>query len=201
MVLGFLREFSTTRGYPPTVRELAGHLGLTSPRGAAKHLASLEEKGWIKRKPGLSRGIELSGGSAFPHTSVPILGTVPAGPLDLAVEDVEGELVLDPSIAGEDTFLLRVKGNSMIGDHIAPEDLALVRRQETAEDGDIVVAMVGDEATLKRFKKARRNSPPRLEPSNPEFNPIVLKPGGSEARIIGKVQGIIRLMNGSRRTK
>ncbi len=194
-VLDFIRDFRGKMGYPPTVRELADHFELASPRGALKHLEALNNKGWIRRTPGLSRGIELSDSLPSPGIQIPIIGTVPAGELDLAVEDREGTLLLDESLADEDTFLLRVKGLSMIGDHIMPGDLALVRQQEAADDGDLVVVLVGEEATLKRLRRGTdEGSPVVLEPSNPEFNPIVLDESSENVRIIGKVKAVIRLM-------
>ena len=194
-VLQFLKGFTARTGFPPTVRELADHFNMASPRGALKHLEALQNKGWIKRTPGLSRGIELPDNLPSPGIQIPIIGTVPAGDLDLAVEDWEGTLLLDESLADEDTFLLRVKGQSMIGDHIMPGDLALVRRQEAADDGDLVVVLVGEEATLKRLRRGTdEGSPVVLEPSNPEFDPIVLDGSSENVRIIGKVQAVIRLM-------
>ena len=196
-VLIFLKDFTADTGYPPTVRELADHFDMASPRGADKHLEALQSKGWITRTQGLSRGIGFIDTLPPAGAIVPIMGTVPAGPLDLAVEDAEESLILDPSLAGEDTFLLRVRGTSMIGDHIAPGDLVLVRKQQTAEDGDIVIAMIDEEATLKRFRSGRSGSPPRLVPSNPEYKAIILEERSGSVRITGKVQAVIRLMKGN----
>ncbi|MFV1957414.1 MAG: transcriptional repressor LexA [bacterium] len=194
-VLNFIKDFTSRTGFPPTVRELADHINIASPRGAFKHLEALQNKGWIKRTPGLSRSIEFTDSLPSPGIQIPIIGTVPAGELDLAVEDREGTLLLDESLADEDTFLLRVKGLSMIGDHIMPGDLALVRQQEAADDGDLVVVLVGEEATLKRLRRGTdKGSPVVLEPSNPEFNPIVLDESSENVRIIGKVKAVIRLM-------
>lgn len=201
-VLEAIIRYRDERGYPPTIRELAGDLGLSSPRGVSKHLDVLQRKGWIRRSPGASRGIEVTGSPAtpsptissygkLPSTDLPILGTVPAGPLDLATEEVEGALSVDTTVARRGDFLLRIRGESMTGDHILPGDLALVRPQATARNGDLVVALVDHEATLKRYRKTE--STVVLEPSNPEFSPIEITPERGDLRIIGRVRAVIRL--------
>ncbi|UCF29950.1 MAG: repressor LexA [bacterium] len=199
-VLAYIRTFLSENGYPPTVRELAHHLNLSGPRAAAKHLEALERKGLIRRIPGISRGLEIL--SRFPSpldgpggVPVPVVGSVAAGALDLAAEEVEDYIHLDENLAGQDHFLLRVKGNSMRGEQILPGDLALVRPQATVYDGDIVVAVVGDEATLKRFRRTRDGI--ALEAANPEFPAIVLT--GEDAgttRIAGRVEAVIRILKG-----
>lgn len=189
-------------GYPPTVRELAWMLGVSSPRGISKHLEALERKGRIRRSSGTSRGIEVLDDSAapllppygrLPSTDLPILGSVPAGPLDLAVEDVEGVLAVDTTVGKKGDFLLRVRGESMTGDHIRPGDLALIRPQATASSGDLVVALVDNEATLKRYRKTKNTVV--LEPSNPDFSPIEITAGNRDLRILGKVKAVIRLLD------
>ena len=217
LVLDYIREHTISSGHPPTLREIAGHFEMSGPRAAVKHLDALERKGHIARKKGLSRGIELIGtvsdgkdvlreppkpgsspNSRNDHLTtsmsnskrIPLLGAVPAGPPELAVEDADTSLVLDSSIAGEGTFLLKVDGHSMTGDHIVPGDLVVVRPQETAEEGEIVVVLVGDEATLKRCK--RQGDVVHLVPSNPDYETIVLDGSEGDARIIGKIQAIIR---------
>ena len=202
-VLDFIRSFLDSQGYPPTVREIAAGTGMSSPRGASKHLLALARKGWILQKPGLSRGIALSPPLREPKPvpeafnrqadAVPILGSVPAGPLDLAVEDREGEIALDSDLGGPGSYLLRVTGESMTGDNILPGDLAMVRVQAEAEDGDLVIAMVGDEATLKRFR--RRGGSVSLEPSNPSYPAIPLHEGSENTRILGKDKAIIRILD------
>jgi repressor LexA len=111
--------------------------------------------------------------------------------MDLAVENEEDILILDPSIAGEGTFLLKVTGDSMKGDHILPGDMVLVKKQETAGEGDIVVVLIGEEATLKRFK--RTGDKITLIPSNPDHKPVVLDSKGSNIKIAGKVKAVVRI--------
>jgi repressor LexA len=183
---------------------------MSGPRAAVKHLDALERKGQITRKKGLSRGIELIGTVSansdplkepprpaslhnfLPDSlKIPLLGAVPAGTPELAIEDADASLVLDRSIAREGTFLLRVEGHSMAGDHIIPGDLVVVRPQETAEEGEIVVVLVGDEATLKRCR--RKGDVVYLVPSNPDYETIILDGTQGDARIIGKMQAVIRI--------
>ena len=199
-VLAYISRFMNENGYPPTVREVAHHLNLSGPRGAVKHLEALERKGRIRRVPGISRGLEIVGMLPSPTYGVkaletPIVGRVAAGPLDFAAEDMEGSLVLDENLAGEGTFLLRVKGDSMSGDHIVPGDMALVRPQVTAENGDLVVVAVDGDATLKRYR--RLGDTVVLEASNPEYAPITLTAENTgEVRIVGRVEAVIRLLRG-----
>ncbi len=200
-VLEYIGGYISHSGFPPTLREIAGHFSLSGPRAAVKHLDALERKGYIARKKGLSRGIELSKpilddsavhavASEPGSSAVPLLGTVPAGSLELAVEEAGSSLVLDRSIAGEGAFLLKVEGNSMAGDHILPGDLIVVRSQETAEDGEIAVVLVEEEATLKRFR--RHGKEVHLIPSNPDYDTIVLDGNQGNVRIVGKVRAVIR---------
>ena len=199
-VLDYIREHISINGYPPTLREIAGHLDVSGPRAAVKHLEALERKGHIKRSPGSSRGIVI-----LPHEygihpfgysdsavsrEIPVLGTVPAGPLGLAIQEEENTLILDPSIAGEGTFLLKVKGDSMTGDHILPGDMVLVKQQDTADDGDLVVILVGEEVTLKRFRRDGKTI--TLIPSNPDHQPVVIDGESEEIRIAGKIKAVIR---------
>ena len=199
-VLNYILEHISGNGYPPTLREIAGHFHLSGPRAAVKHLNALQRKGHIRRNTGTSRGIEVlhSKPSSLqpeqttgPGRLVPVLGTVPAGPLDLAVQENENTLLLDPSIAGEGTFLLQVKGNSMTGDHILPGDMVLVRKQATADDGDLVVALIDEEATLKRFR--RDGSKITLLPSNPDYEPMIFDGTSDAISIAGKVKAVIRI--------
>jgi repressor LexA len=203
-VLDYIADHISSNGYPPTLREISGQFGLSGPRAAVKHLEALQRKGHIRRSRGSSRGIEVlsqrsdTGSSLNAGTGssrrIPVLGTVPAGPLDLAVEDAESELVLDPSLADEDTFLLRVKGDSMTGDHILPGDMVLVKRQVSAMEGDLVIALIGEEATLKRF--SRNGQDITLLPSNPDHKPVIVDGTTEEIKIIGKVKALIRKIAG-----
>ena len=199
-VLDYIRDHISIDGYPPTLREIAGHLDVSGPRAAVKHLEALERKGHIKRSPGSSRTIVIQpqekGIYPFGHSDfavsreIPVLGTVPAGPLDMAIQEEENTLILDPSIAEEGTFLLKVKGDSMTGDHILPGDMILVKKQETADEGDLVVILVGEEVTLKRFKKDGNTI--TLIPSNPDHQPVVIDGKSEEIRIVGKLKAVIR---------
>jgi repressor LexA len=189
MVLDFITDYLDRYGFPPTLREIGAHLEVSGTLGVMKHLDALERKGYLRKTAGSSRGIMLSGhGGAV---SVPIVGTVRAGALQSAVEEIEGYFAIDRSrVPAEDAFFLRVKGDSMINAAILDGDLALVRPQPTAENRDIVVAMVEGEATLKRFYKERGRI--RLQPENPNMEPIIIRSGERDVTIIGKVVGIYR---------
>jgi len=217
-LLNFLRNFLLEKGFPPTLREIASHFGLRGPKSPQKTLKVLEKKGYLRRVPGGSRAIEIlkpqigrlraamvqgrrSGllygknvGSAFvPTVSLPIIGRVTAGEPILAIENIEGYIHFDRSlVSSEDVFLLRVKGDSMIDAHIQDGDFALVRPQKDAENGEIVVALINDEATIKRIFKKRDWI--HLEPANPTLEPIVIKKGEKRVTIVGKVIGIFRKM-------
>jgi repressor LexA len=190
--LSFLIRFLEERGYPPTVREIALHFGLKGPRSPKKRLDALEEKGYIRRRPGKSRAIEVIGASpSRSYRLVPLVGKVRAGEPSLALEDFEGNIVLDRSLAREeDPFFLRVKGDSMIGDHIKDGDLALVQRESLVDNGGISVVLIDDEATLKRVY--REGDFLRLQPSNPNMKPIIVGMGEGRVTIVGKVIGIFR---------
>jgi repressor LexA len=200
-VLDYIRDHISNIGYPPTLREIAGQFDLSGPRASVKHLEALQRKGHIRRSPSSSRGIEILSRENTARTyirdgiggnmEVPILGTVPAGPLDLAIQEEENTMILDPSIAVEGTFLLRVKGDSMTGDHILPGDMVLVKKQDTANEGDLVVVLIGEEATLKRFK--RDGEKITLLPSNPDYQPVVVDGNSEEIKIVGKINAVIRI--------
>jgi repressor LexA len=206
-VLDFLMDHLREKGFPPTLREIATHFGLKGPKGPQKTLAILERKGYLRRTPGGSRDIEILGwkadkrglmpmglglaGSPAETLSIPIVGAVRAGSPVLAIENIEGYMSLDRSLASsEDVFLLRVQGDSMIEAHIQDGDFALVKPQPKAENGEIVVALIEDEATIKRIFMKRDLI--RLEPANPRMEPIVIKKGEKRVSIVGKVVGIFR---------
>lgn len=178
-------------GYPPTLREIGAKLGVSGTLGVLKHLDALERKGYLRRQEGSTRGITLSQqGQGVP---LPIVGQVRAGTLHPAIEDVEGHFTIDRSQMDKGgTFFLRVKGDSMIHAHIVEGDLALVRPQPDAHNKDIVVAMVGGEATLKRFYREADRI--RLQPENPNYDPIIVHEGDGDVSIVGKVVGIYRQM-------
>lgn len=193
-VFEFLEDFLRERGFPPTLREIASHFGLRGPKAPQKTLNILERKGYIRRVPGGSRAIEILSYPQFSLThilSVPIVGRVQAGEPLLAIENIEGYINLDRSLVSSgDVFLLRVQGDSMIEAHIQDGDFALVKPQPNAENGEIVVALIEDEATIKRIFKKRDLI--RLEPANPKMEPIVVKKGEKKVTIVGKVVGIFR---------
>ncbi|HEY5649298.1 MAG TPA: transcriptional repressor LexA [Nitrospiria bacterium] len=186
-VLRFVEAHTRRMGYPPTVRETARHLGIKGISAVKKHLDALEKKGRISRRGG-ARTIELAGRSST--VSVPILGQVAAGQPVLAEENILGTLALDRSLVrGGRNFLLRVKGDSMIEAGILEGDHVIVKVQTHAENGDIVVALLEDEATVKRFYQ--RGNRITLQPANPDYAPIVPEPG-SGLRILGRVTGVMR---------
>jgi repressor LexA len=191
-VLTFIRSFSQRHGVPPTVREIGERFRVT-PRAAFDHLRALEKKGYLKRRSSrgrISRALilaERSGGG------IPILGRIAAGMPLQSEENREGMLPVSADWFGsraDDIFSLRVRGESMIGAHIVDGDVVVVRRQEHAQPGDIVVALIDGEATVKRFE--RDGHAVVLKPEHPTMSPIVVRPGEREVRILGKVLGLVR---------
>jgi repressor LexA len=185
-VLALVERGVSERGYPPSLRELAMALGLSGTRAVEKHLAALERKGFVRRRPG-ARALELA--SRAPGRKVPIVGRVAAGRPLLAEEHLDGYKVIDADQASEGCFLLRVQGESMKDAGILNGDLVLVRPQADAESGEIVVAVLGDEATVKRLLKKKDRLV--LQPENPSFRPLVIGPGEPYA-VAGKVIGVFR---------
>jgi repressor LexA len=183
-ILGFIQESFSRAGHSPTVRELSARFGVNI--GAVqKHVAALIHKGFLRHTPRLSRGLDPV--SRKPYVSVPVLGVIPAGsPLE-SIEDAQGHIHLDAETArGGEYFGLKVKGDSMRGAGIFEGDTVVVRRQQSAEDGDIVAAVVGGEATIKRFKSG--DGEPYLQPENPKYRPIHSK----DIQIAGKVVYLTR---------
>jgi len=191
-VLAHVRDFIAEHGYPPTVRELGEVLGGMGPRAVHDHLKALERKGYIARAEGRPRAISVAGAARSAETvMLPILGRIAAGPPILAVEEREGELAVDRSMArGAGEFLLRVRGNSMIEEHIVDGDLVLVRPQPVAENGALVAALLGDEATVKRLVR-RPDGQMVLRAANPAYEDIPLDES-SNAAVVGLVVGVIR---------
>ena len=185
-VLSFIRQFTRQTGYPPTVREIGSELKLSSPSTVHVHLANLERLGLIKRDPSKPRALELVD-AVRPPRPLPLVGQVAAGVPILAEQNIE-EYVDVPALLrrGDDDFLLRVEGDSMIDAGIHNDDLIVVHRQATADNGDIVVALVGDEATTKRF--FRESGRIRLQPANELYEPIVL----DDVELVGRVVGVLR---------
>ena len=179
-------------GFAPTLQEIAVHLKVQGNLGVLRHLAALEKKGYLRRMAGRSRGIVLNKRPA--SQLLPLVGSVAAGPLSEALEHIEEYLHVDASlIKGAGSFLLRVRGDSMINAHITDGDLAVVRPQKTADNGHIVVAMVDGEATLKRFFYERGQI--RLQPENDSLAPIIFTPEDGEVAVVGRVTGIIRQLD------
>jgi repressor LexA len=199
-VLSFMRGFTDKHGAPPTVREIAERFRFT-PRAAFDHLRALERKGMLHRRVTdrrVSRTLVLTDRS--PERSrrdreIPILGKIAAGAPIFAAENREDVIPVRPewlAAKGGEVFALRVSGDSMIQAHIADGDLVLVRKQESAATGDIVAAMIDQEATVKRF--ATEGGTVLLKPEHPTMKPIVVDPQRAEFRILGKVIGLIREM-------
>ena len=190
-VLDIVTRHIDACGYPPTLREIGAKLGVSGTLGVMKHLEALEKKGHLRRQAGSTRGITLCNHAQA--GTLPIVGQVRAGALHPAIEEIEGHFAIDRSqLASGAAFLLRVKGDSMIHAHIKEGDLALVRPQPDAANRDIVVAMVGGEATLKRFYREADRI--RLQPENPNYEPIIIQDGEADVSIVGKVVGIYRQM-------
>jgi repressor LexA len=190
-VLAFLKDFVVRHRFAPTAKEIAGNFGIAEKNGFY-YLDLLERKGYFRRRPHSPRRIEFVG-ETLPRSPVrvPVLVRVPDGPPREAVEEVEGELFLDPALLGEgEIFSLRVKGDSMTGAHICDGDYVLVRTQRNAEDGEIVVAVIDGEATVKRLRL--REEKVRLEAANPAYPPIPVPAGAPSFRIAGKVVGVYR---------
>ena len=193
-MLDFIEHVVTTTGFPPSIRQIGEALGISSTNGVRAHLKALEKKGYIQRSLRTSRGIAMldrvkrAASAAAETVAVPILGRVTAGTPILAVENHDGHLALDPSLVnGDDVFALRVEGDSMIEAGILDGDYVLVRRQDHAKNGDIVVALLDDEeVTVKRF--FREADAIRLQPENQRLEPIYV----SNVSICGKVTGLIR---------
>jgi repressor LexA len=199
-IFDFLVVYQEQHGYPPTVREIGEAVGLASPSTVHAHLANLERAGLLRRDPTKPRALELLGGgrkrAAEPAgaAQLPLVGEIAAGGPLLADENVEDHVAVPELLAhGGADFLLRVKGDSMVNAGILDGDLVVVRRQDTARDGEIVVALAGDdesadEATVKRFFRERGRV--RLQPENDALEPIY----AGHVQILGKVVGVLRVL-------
>jgi repressor LexA len=187
-VLQYVQAHLTQAHRPPTVREVMRHFKWNSPQSARKHLLALEEKGYLEREDRTARGLRLAEDSSV-GVSIPILGRVAAGLPLLAEENREGSLVVDPSLSrgGRNLFALTVRGDSMINAHILPGDKVIVQQTTHASPGEVVVALVEGEATVKTLRKT--SSRVVLEPANPKYKPIVVDET-QDFRIIGKVVGV-----------
>ena len=214
LIFNYIKTHIDNHGYPPTVREIGEAVNLSSSSTVHAHLKALEEKGMIQRDAVLTRAIKLVGQGAATATSsvkkavevtrtavsqsiglgreivnVPIVGVVAAGRPLLAVEDVEDYFPLPTDFVGGDGFILRVRGESMIEDGIHDGDYVVVRRQQVATNGETVVAMIDNEATVKRFYKEKFRI--RLQPANSSMDPIYAE----NPEILGKVVGVVRRMS------
>jgi repressor LexA len=196
-IFDFIKRYSEENGYPPTVRDIGAAVGLASSSTVHAHLANLEKLGLLRRDPTKPRALEMLGRAAAgmrgfaDQAGLPLLGQVAAGAPLLAEENIE-EYVPTPQVAGGDDgeYLLRIRGESMKNAGILDGDLVVVRRQESARDGEIVVALVGEEsdATVKRFFQESDHI--RLQPENETMDPILSR----EVQVIGKVVGLMRSM-------
>jgi repressor LexA len=203
-IFDFVVAYADKHGYPPTVREIGEAVGLASPSTVHAHLANLERAGFLKRDPTKPRALEVVGrerpaavgasSAAHEAARLPLVGEIAAGGPLLAEENIEDYLAVpEPLSAGDEDFLLRVKGDSMIEAGILEGDYVVVHRQQTARDGDIVVALAGDdeaadEATVKRF--FRENGRVRLQPENSALDPLY----PNHVHILGKVTGVFRTL-------
>jgi len=210
-ILEHLRDFMELRGYPPSMREIGEAVGLTSSSSVAHQLKVLEEKGFVRRDPNRPRALEVFlpevmaarravgsaeessydetgvGDALPPATYVPMLGRIAAGGPILAEQNLETVFPLPQELVGDgELFMLEVAGESMIDAAICDGDFVVVRREQTAENGDIVAALIDGEATVKTFK--RKDGRVWLMPHNPAFEPI----DGSDATILGKVTAVLR---------
>jgi len=200
-ILEFIISHIEQYGYPPSIPEIQKKFSFKSPNAVVDHLEALEKKGYITRRPHKSRGIEVLIQSKLEKdenlndenvAEVPIVGRVSAGTPILAEENLEGTLFVDRSLVRnpKGVFVLRVQGENMVNAGILDGDFVLVRQQPIAEQGEIVVALIEDEATVKRFYKDKNKV--RLQPENDTMNPIVVDPRQDRVKIIGKVLGVMR---------
>jgi repressor LexA len=193
-ILNYIVDYVEEKGYPPSIREIGNAFGISSLRGVTVHLDALQRKGYIERKC-TSRSITIMGktGATAPSKRaafLPLLGTIAAGLPITATENVESMVPVPQELVNniQGAFVLRVRGDSMIDEHIMPRDLVVIKPQDTAENGDLVAVLLGDEATVKRIQFC--NGRVRLMPANPAYEPIEVN--REDSRIIGKVIGLLR---------
>jgi repressor LexA len=191
-ILDYIRYVTKIRNYPPSVREIGEAVGLSSSSTVHNHLNQLERRGLIRRDPSKSRTVQLVQDEAADKQrrnaiSVPVIGNVAAGAPILAEQNIEDHVLLSPDMAQDGFFLLRVRGDSMINAGILDGDMVLVRPQQEATNGTIVVALVDGDATVKRFE--RGNGHVKLVAENPAYEPIVT----NNVTLVGAVRGVIRM--------
>jgi repressor LexA len=192
LVLNYIKKETNSKGYPPSVREICSAVGIKSTSTVHANLAKLEELGYIRRDPTKPRAIEILDefNNHREMLNLPIIGSVAAGSPILAIENIEGDfpIPVDVFSTNNQMFMLNVKGNSMIECGINDGDFLIVEQMETARNGEIVVAMIDDSATVKRFFK--ENGHIRLQPENSSMEPIIV----DDCKIIGKAVGLFRKM-------
>ena len=187
-IYDFIQTKIDERGYGPTVREIGLAFEIKSPNGVMCHLKALEKKGLIKRELFSARAIQLLDHRP-PSPTLPLLGLVAAGTPTESPTQSDERLDFGDLFLGDDHYALKVRGQSMIEDHIDDGDYVIIRRQETAENGERVVAMIDNEVTLKKFHREKDSV--RLDPANGEMQPIFVDPN-SDARILGVLVGVLR---------
>ena len=192
-ILEYIRHVSRTRNYPPSVREIGEAVGLSSSSTVHNHLNQLERRGMIRRDPSKSRTVQLVRDAREEEVAkgavrLPLVGNVAAGTPILAEQNIEDHILISDQLAQDGWFLLKVRGDSMVNAGILDGDLVLVRPQPSADNGQIIVAMVDSEATVKRLD--RRNGTMRLLPENDDYEPIV----APDAQVVGLVKGVMRFM-------
>ena len=201
-ILEYIKKYSKENRMPPTVREIGNHFEISSTNGVRSILAALIKKGYINRSPRLSRGIEVSDNDKSGNVAeapsntieIPIVGRVAAGTPILAVQNLEGTVTIDRDFLAcrSDVFALRVKGDSMINAGIFDGDLIFARQQKTAERGEIIVAQIDNEATVKYYHPLADHV--ELRPANPRYRPIIVK-NDKDFTIAGKLIGVMRKVN------
>ena len=204
-IFTFIQQYQQESGYPPTLREIGKRFGISSTFGVKRHLEALTKKGYVNILSNASRGIsinredfETTNAISFTEINtlnkIPIIGRVAAGSPILAEENIEGSIVIDPGFLKKDadSFALKVKGDSMIEAGIFEDDLVIISPKAIAVNGDIIVARVDDEVTVKIYEN--KNQQIRLIPRNKMFEPIVIK-NTNEFSIVGKVTGVLRWLN------
>lgn len=197
-ILNFIIRQVQKKGYPPSVREIGKAVGLSSSSTVHSHLTTLEEKGYLRRDPTKPRALEILGlrplelqARTKRLRNIPLVGRIAAGTPILAQENIEDIFPLPIDfVRTENAFMLEVKGESMVGAGILSGDYVIVKQQPMADNGDIVVALMEDEATVKRFYKEKQGI--RLQPENPALEPIITK----DVKILGKVIGVLRKIAG-----
>jgi repressor LexA len=192
-ILTFVERYTESHGYPPSVREIGQAMGLTSSSTVHSHLAALERKGYLRRDPSKPRALEIlreTTGPARRIVTLPVVGRVAAGEPILAQQNIEDHLPLPADLVnGAEAFVLKVRGDSMVNAGILDGDWLIVRRQQTATNGDIVVARVDDEATVKQFYREKDRI--RLQPANDAMAPTYAR----DVVIEGKAIGVLRRLH------